>query len=304
VTVPLAAARAPRTAAWLLVLWCVAVLLWWGFAFLPAPPGDDSWLAAAQAACFGSLPGGLPAVQGWLMLTLAPLLLLATLLAAFHHDLRMSLPELRGSGGWRALALVLACLAAAEAGFAAMRIDRAMRIASISFSPAPTEPLPEGYPRTAEPIPPFTLIDQHGVAFTSSALRGRPTVMSFVFAHCRTVCPALLTTLGTASRALGPDAAIVIVTLDPWRDTPAALATLAGSSPLPADARWLSGDPDRVCRVLDQLQVARERDLRNGDVTHVPLVFVLDDEGRIAYRFNNPPAEWVVESVRRVQQGR
>jgi len=304
VTVSLATARAPRTGAWLLVLWCVAVLLWWGFAFFPTPPGDDSWMAAAQAACFGSLPGGLPAAQGWLMLTLAPLLLLATLLAAFHHDLLVSLPELRGSVGWRALALTLACLAAAEAGFAAMRIDRALRIASTSFSPALTEPLPEGYPRTAEPVPPFTLTDQHGVAFASSSLRGRPTVMSFVFAHCRTVCPVLLTTLGTVSRTLGPDAATVVVTLDPWRDTPAALATLAESSPLPADAHLLSGDPDAVVRVLDGLQVARARDLRNGDVTHAPLVLVLDEEGRIAYRFNNPPAEWIVEGVRRVQQGR
>ncbi len=49
--------------------------------------------------------------------------------------------------------------------------------------------------------------------------------------------------------------------------------------------------------------MARERDLRTGDVSHVPLVMVLDDEGRIVYRFLNPSVEWIVEAVRRVERG-
>lgn len=296
----LTAAREPRHAARLLALWAIAVLAWWGFAFFPTPPGDDSWLAAAQAACFGSLPGGLPAVQGWIMLTLAPLMLLATLLAAFHEELRATLPALGRSRGWRVLAVALAGLGVVEAGFAALRVGRSARIAAVSFAPALAEPLPADFPRTAEPVPAFALTDQRGLPFTEAALAGRPTVMSFVFAHCETVCPALLQTMAAASRTLGPGTAMTLVTLDPWRDTPASLATLASSSPLPADARYLSGDPDAVCRLLDQLQVARERDLRNGDVSHVPLVFVLDARGRVAYRFLNPPSDWLVEAVRRL----
>jgi protein SCO1/2 len=291
-----------RTGARLLLLWAVAVLVWWGFAFFPAPPGDDSWLAAAQAACFGSLPGGLPAAHGWIMLTLAPLMLLATLLAAFRGELRGSLPDLRRSRGWRATALALAGLGAVEVGFAAVRVERAARVAATSFAPAIREPLPADYPRTADPVPAFTLLDQHGRAFTDAMLPGRPVVMSFVFAHCRTVCPALLRTMGSASRELGPGAGMVLVTLDPWRDTPASLASVAAGWPLPADSRFLTGEPDAVCRLLDGLGVARERDLRNGDVTHVPLVMVLDAQGRVAHRFNNPPPSWIVEAVRRLER--
>lgn len=300
VSVALAGSRPPRAAARLLALWAVAVLVWWGFAFFPAPPGDDSWLAAAQAACFGSLPGGLPAAQGWIMLTLAPLMLLATLLAAFQDELRATLPALRRSRGWRTLALGLACLGVVEVGFAAVRVERAARVAAVSFAPALEGPLAADHPRTADPVPAFSLVDQRGATVTEAALLGRPTVMSFVFAHCRTVCPALMRTMAGAARELGPTTGFVLVTLDPWRDTPAALAAAAPGWPLPPEARFLSGDPDAVCRLLDGLQVARARDLRSGDVSHVPLVLVLDDRGRVAYRFNNPPAGWIVEGARRL----
>ena len=298
----MATARTPRTGAWLLVLWSVAVLGWWGLAFFPTPPGEDSWLAAAQAACFGSLPGGLPAASGWIMLTLAPLLMLAALFVAFRDELRATLPSLRRAPAWRVLALVLACLGAVEMGFAAVRVQRAARIAGTSFDSTITEPLPADYPRTSEPVPAFQLVDDRGVTFEHTALAGSPTVLSFVFAHCATVCPALERTLAAAARDLGGDARIVLVTLDPWRDTPASLAGAVAASPLPAGARFLSGDPDEVCRLLDALQVARERDLRTGDVSHVPLVMLVDAQGRVAYRFSNPPAAWIIEGVRRLQR--
>jgi hypothetical protein len=35
--------------------------------------------------------------------------------------------------------------------------------------------------------------------------------------------------------------------------------------------------------VLDAWNVARERDPRSGDVTHPPLVYVVDPSGRLAY---------------------
>ena len=295
-------ARAPRTGAWLLVLWAMAVLVWWGLAFFPTPPGDDSWIAAAQATCFGSLPGGLPAATGWMMLTLAPLLMLVALVTAFRDELRAAWPALRRAPAWRALGTLLAILGVLEIGFAGVRVERAARIASVSFSPALTEPLPADYPRTSDAVPAAALVDQHGEAFALPA-DGTPTVLSFVFAHCSTVCPALERTLADASRTLGGEARIVLVTLDPWRDTPTALAGAVAASPLPAGARFLSGDPDEVCRFLDALQVARERDLRTGDVSHVPLVMLVGGDGRVAYRFNNPPAEWIVEGVRRLRRG-
>jgi protein SCO1/2 len=133
-------------------------------------------------------------------------------------------------------------------------------------------------------------------------LTGRPAVFSFVFAHCTSVCPALARTLRDATDTLGPGRTqLALITLDPWRDTPAALPEVARRWSLPTGTHLLSGPPDDVCRALDELDVARERDLRSGDVSHVPLVLVVDRRGRIAYRFVNPPASWIVEAVRRVE---
>lgn len=294
-------ARSTPGAARLIVLWAGAVAVWWGFAFWPTPAGESSWIAAAQGACFGSLPGGLPAAEGWMMLTLAPLLLLACLLTAFHADLADSVPALLERPAWRAVLVVLAVVFAIEGSWAATRVVEARR-GAFSYSPRIGEPMPAEYPRADLPLPAFTLVDQDGRRFASSMLAGRPVVLSFVFAHCASVCPALARTLRQATDTLGPGRAqLALITLDPWRDTPASLPVTARQWSLPAGTHLLSGPPDDVCRALDDLEVARERDLRNGDVSHVPLVLVIDREGRIAYRFVNPPASWIVEAVRRIE---
>ncbi len=294
----------PRSGAWLLGLWGVSLTVWWGFAFYPTTPGDESWIAVAQYACFGSRPGGLPAAQGWMMLVLAPLMLLGTLLVIQGAALRRSLATLVRSPAIWAVAVAVAATFVVEAKWAAARFAREARVQAVSFEPTLTEPMPADYPRTAIAVPAFRLVDQHGKPCEASALTGQPTVLSFVFANCQTVCPVLVSNVTRASRTLGPATVrIALVTLDPWRDTPAALPGLARRWALPEGSRLLSGEPSAVCRLLDTLQVARERDLKNGDVTHVPLVMIVDAHGRIVYRFSNPPAGWIVEGVRRARSG-
>ena len=243
-----------RTGARLMLLWALAVVVWWGFAFYPVPAGDESWFAVAQSACFGSIPGGPPAAQGWMMLTLAPLLLLVTLLFAYHGEIVRSLPSIARSRAWRAVAVVLLGIVALEGSWAVTRLSGDARRASLSFEPTIREPLPADYPRSADPVPEFRLVDQSGATFDAASLRGEPTVLSFVFAHCQTVCPVLVATLRKAGRELEPGAArMALVTLDPWRDTPAALPGLAERFGLPANAQLVSGEPDDVW-LLDQLR--------------------------------------------------
>lgn len=293
---------APRGSAWLLGLWGVSLTVWWGFGFFPTTPGDESWIAVAQYACFGSRPGGPPEIQGWMMLVLAPLMLLATLLVVQGAELRRVLPALVRSRTVWAVTLVLAAAFAVEVSWAAARLGRDARAQSASFEPTITEPLPAEFPRSAIPLPAFRLVDQTGAACEAASLTGQPTVLSFVFAHCQTVCPVLVSSVTRAARELGPGTVrIALVTLDPWRDTPAELPALAARWALPDGSRLLSGEPSDVCRLLDTLQVARERDLKNGDVSHVPLVMIVDGQGRIVYRFSNPPADWIVEGVRRIR---
>ena len=286
--------------AWLLVAWGITVVIPWGFAFFPVP-ADASWLAAAKSACFGTTPDGLPAAHGWMILVLGPLLFFACALVAFRVEVRDGVRLMRGAAPWRAAAAALFILFAAELAMAAWHVDRARKIEAVDFGPEALGALPDDYPRQDRTLPPFELVDQFGGRVGPESFRGRPTVLTFVFAHCQTICPVLVATTGAAVAALNPGAVnLSYLTLDPWRDTPAALPAIAKEWQLPERAQLLSGDPQEVERLLDSLQVGRRRDTTNGDVTHPALVFILDADGRIVYLFNNPTPDWIVEGVRRV----
>lgn len=79
----------------------------------------------------------------------------------------------------------------------------------------------------AGPVAPdFTLTDQDGRPYTLSAHRGHAIALFFGYAHCPDVCPTTLSALARAKRKLGAPGAgfdVVLVTVDPARDTPAVL---------------------------------------------------------------------------------
>ena len=93
--------------------------------------------------------------------------------------------------------------------------------------------------------PPLPTVDQHGATFDLAQLSGRPVLLTFVFGHCPVICPNLTSTLKRASLAYpGTPPPVVVVTLDPWRDTPAALPGLLskwGLAELPGD--MIFGEP-------------------------------------------------------------
>jgi cytochrome oxidase Cu insertion factor (SCO1/SenC/PrrC family) len=77
--------------------------------------------------------------------------------------------------------------------------------------------------------------------------------------------------------------ALLVVTLDPWRDTPGRLPTIASTWKLEGDAHVLSGPPDDVERVLSAWRVPRTRNLKTGDIAHPSIVYVVNAQGRITY---------------------
>jgi cytochrome oxidase Cu insertion factor (SCO1/SenC/PrrC family) len=279
--------------AWLLGLWAMVTLSWWGFAF--AQPGPASaWLKTAQAACFGSLADGLPSAWGWAVLLLAPLSLLTGLLAAYQEEL--ALLRRRRVLPWLAL---FGAAFLAQGAWVGLKIHRALRARAMFSINAPAEALPESYPRSAGALPSFKLTDQRGRQLDNAGLRGRPHVLTFAYAHCATICPFLVRDTLTAVRAV-PGAQTLFLTLDPWRDTPSSLPGLAARWGMGDESRLLSGPPAAVLALLKGLDVPYRRDEKTGVVDHPPLVFVLDAQGRVAYRFNRPNPEWIQEAVRRL----
>jgi protein SCO1/2 len=267
----------------------LATAAWWALALWPAPGEPPAWLARARWVCFNSGASGMPSASGWLLLIGEPLGLGVALWAAFGRSLRGGFARLGRSHFGRGLAVVSAALVAMGGVAAGARIatlaqlDAAEQIATADgFLPDPS-----ALPRLDRPAPALGLVDQHGTRVDLDRLRGRPTLLTFAFAHCEAVCPALVAQARSAqreARARGEEVPqLAIVTLDPWRDTPARLPALAESWRLGEDAHVLSGDPETVNAVLDAYRVPRERDEATGQVAHPALVYVLDEDARIAF---------------------
>ncbi|NKE47971.1 SCO family protein [Roseomonas frigidaquae] len=74
---------------------------------------------------------------------------------------------------------------------------------------------------------PFSLVDQTGRAVTEADFAGRTLLVYFGFTYCPDVCPTELGTIAAAIDELGEQGAQVtpvLITIDPERDTPEALA--------------------------------------------------------------------------------
>lgn len=284
----------------LLFLWLISTMGLWFFAFYSLPSEAPDWIRRAQVACFGSNESGLPGPAGWMLLVLSPLMLLGALCIALGTELRSAIDRLRTNPTTRFAAWLAAALVIVECYWVGSSIYSRLNLPSEDLAAVGAQQLPLGYPRGASPAPNFTLIDQFGAPQSLASLRGMPVLLSFVFAHCQTVCPTLVKTVEAAAGEL-PKGQVVslFITLDPWRDTPAALPGLAQKWELPEGSYVLSGTPDEVNAVLDAYGVPRERDLKSGDVVHPALVHVIGPKGDLAYSFNAPPVAWLKEAVSR-----
>ena len=75
--------------------------------------------------------------------------------------------------------------------------------------------------------PRFDLIDHTGRAVTEADFAGRPMAIFFGYANCESICSVALPSLAAALDLLGPEGAEIapiLITVDPARDTPEAMA--------------------------------------------------------------------------------
>jgi protein SCO1 len=279
-----ALAREARIVLTGLVALFVTTGAWWALAFWPVQDGPV-WLERTRFVCFGVTESGLPDAGGWIGLVLGPLGMLAILLTGWNSGVRGLLRRTRSS---RPVAATFTALAM---GVILMATSAAVLVQQARAEPAWLQQEdalpPETYPRLDRDAPPLVLTAQDGTVFDVAALRGRPVLVTFAYAHCSTICPVIVMHALKAQEALRGTAhepAVVVVTLDPWRDPPSRLEGMGRSWGFPPDNAWiLSGSVDEVEATLDGWEVARSRDERTGEVTHPSLLYVLDRDGTIAY---------------------
>ncbi len=136
---------------------------------------------------------------------------------------------------------------------------------------------------------PFRLVDQNGQPFTEQNLKGKPFLVFFGFTHCPDVCPTTLFEVSEVMRELGGDAdrvGALFVTVDPERDTPAALKDYLSS--FDPHLVGLTGDTAAVEAMGRAYRVYSKKVPLEGGYTmdHTAIVYLMDKDGRFVAPFN------------------
>jgi protein SCO1 len=131
----------------------------------------------------------------------------------------------------------------------------------------------------------FQLTDHTGQPARLSDHRGKTVLLFFGFVNCPDVCPLTLTRLSSVLRDIDADSSqvrVLLVTVDPERDTPEALADyVTGFGP---HVTGLTGDADSLARVRASFYAhAASHDDQDGHrmVNHTTQVFGIDRAGQI-----------------------
>lgn len=129
------------------------------------------------------------------------------------------------------------------------------------------------------------LADQAGAPATLDRHAGHPVLVTMFYGSCPHVCPMLVSTIQRYEREL-PEASrgrvrVLLVSLDPARDTPAKLAELAQRHRVDP-ARWTlaRAEADDVRRLAAALGI-QYRQLPDGEFSHSTVITLLDAQGRV-----------------------
>ena len=135
---------------------------------------------------------------------------------------------------------------------------------------------------------PLPLTDQHGRTTDWRSHRGQPQVVAMFYTSCQYICPLIVDSGKAVEHALTPaeqaKLGILLISMDPKRDTPAALMTVAKQRKLDP-AHWSLASPraNDVRSVAGVLGV-RYRQLADGEFNHTSALLLLDRDGRIVAR--------------------
>lgn len=264
-----------------------------------APPTGGVWgdfLEEFRLRCFKYDPrsGWMEMSSVWVMLS-EPLALEAILFFIWRAPLR----EL-----WQSRRRAVAPLATS-----ALLLVSAIAVSLLGLGRAqakPTElPFPADRLRSALAMPAFTLTNQDGQAVSLGDFKGRVVLVTAVYSTCTTTCPMMMTKVRKVLDQLSPaerkNMAVVAFSLSPEADTRELRTMTAKIYGMQAPQfHFVSGVPSDVNALLDKLNVSRTRDEKTGQIMHSNLFFLLDREGRIAYRLSLSQNEqsWLISALR------
>jgi protein SCO1/2 len=150
--------------------------------------------------------------------------------------------------------------------------------------------------------PPMVLSDftlpssEGGAALSLSALRGKPVLLYFGYTFCPDVCPTTLTELVRVKEDLGnkgDQLAVLMVSVDPERDTPAVLERYMKA--FDTSFIGMTGDEATLRRVGPEYGLFYQRQAVSGSsaaylMDHSAAAYLIDQAGqlRMVYSYGTP----------------
>lgn len=135
----------------------------------------------------------------------------------------------------------------------------------------------------------FNLVDENGAAFTGENLKGKVSIVNFVFRNCKTVCPLVM----SKTRSVASDLTdhyqqlrLISITVDPTNDTLEVLASWKKDVAI-KDLEWtfLTGDKAEVFSTIQQdfkqavMDNAADMDM---PIAHSSYLVLVDADGKVA----------------------
>ena len=278
----------------------LSLLVCWEFfliAMLLAPSSANGLGAFAEdfrICCFGYDPATGRSELAYVMAMIVPQFMIGAFIAYFWWA---PLREL--SRQPRIIARYLGAAALLVAGSAAgftLSADRA---------PTGELPFPAEELRTAYEAPQFALTNQLRETVSLADFQGNVVILTAVYASCNHTCPAILSQTRTAIAEFSLEEReglrVIAVTMDPENDSPDVLRELAKNHGMQSPLYHLvTGASADVERLLDRMEIARQRDPETGVISHANLFLLIDREGRVAYRLGlgERQQRWLASALR------
>lgn len=144
-----------------------------------------------------------------------------------------------------------------------------------------------------------TMTDQNGKPRTWDDFRGEPVIVSMIYSTCTTACPLIVNEIKQILKQAGTESLpVLLVSMDPERDNPAALLEMKKSHTLGDNWTLVQPGSDDVAEVAAALGV-RYRQLPTKDFNHSQVISLLDTSGTIKARAEGlgPQRDAVVEAI-------
>ncbi len=192
----------------------------------------------------------------------------------------------------------------------AVRLPMLATCALLAVAALPTLAADKPLPRDSVYQLPIALVDQDAKRSEWKSRRGKPQVVSMFYTSCRYVCPLIVDSGKAIEKSLTPAQharlGILLVSMDPARDTPAALKSVADKRKLDLSLWTLASPKPGDVRGIAGLLGIRYRALADGEFNHTSALVLLDADGRVLARteqVGSKPDPAFVAAVRRAADG-